>query len=196
MPEEGLETHELREKLEEAAENAEHGGAPWIMWLSLSTAVIAVFAAIAALQSGAFANDAIVQKNDAVLAQSRADDSWSYFQSRSIKAALYATQAEIAQSSNVELAAKFREESARQKGEQDELQKKAQESEKRVEEMDQESSHSLHRHHQFATAVTIFQVAIALSAIAALTRKKSMWWISLAVGAAGVLFFVKGYGLL
>jgi hypothetical protein len=194
MPEEGLETQELKEKLEEAAEHAERG-APWIMWLSLSTAVIAVFAAIGSLQSGAYANDAIVQKNDAILAQSKADDSWSYFQARSIKAALYATQADVAQGSNAELAVKFRQESAKQKAEQDELQKKAQESEKRVEEMDQESAHSLHRHHQFATSVTIFQVAIALSAIAALTRKKRMWWVSLAVGAAGIFFFVKGYGL-
>jgi hypothetical protein len=47
-------------------------------------------------------------------------------------------------------------------------------------------------HHQFARSVTILQVAIALSAIAALARRKFAWWISLAVGAAGAVFFVLG----
>jgi len=51
MPEEGLETAEIRERLEEAREHAHgHGGggtAPWIMALSLSTAILAVLAAVA-----------------------------------------------------------------------------------------------------------------------------------------------------
>jgi len=76
MPEEGLETQELKESLEQAAEHAEghqEGKGPaWILQLSLSTALIAVFAAIAALQSGSYANDAIVQKNESILNQSRA----------------------------------------------------------------------------------------------------------------------------
>jgi hypothetical protein len=40
--------------------------------------------------------------------------------------------------------------------------------------------------------VTIFQVSIALSAIAALARRQFVWWVSLAVGAAGVALFVVG----
>ena len=71
--------------------------------------------------------------------------------------------------------------------------KKAQEFEKKVEESDEQSEHSLHIHHLFAKAVTIFQVAIALAAIAALTRKKMMWYVSLATGLVGVWFFVQGF---
>ena len=59
--------------------------------------------------------------------------------------------------------------------------------------MSEESSHSLHLHHQFAKSVTIFQVSIALSAIAALTRRKAMWWLSLLLGGGGVVFFVLGF---
>jgi hypothetical protein len=186
MPEESLETQELKEKLDEAQESAEggegKGGPGWTLWLSLSTAVIAVLAAIGSLLSGSFANDAIVQKNDAILHQSKADDAWSYYQAKSIKAAFYAIQTDP----------KWQAESAREKREGEETQKRAQEEEKLVAEKDEESEHSLHKHHQFAKSVTVFQVAIALAAIAALTRRKVMWWVSLAMGALGVVFFLLG----
>ena len=195
MPEEGLETHELKEQLEEANEHAHSTGAKWMVSLSLSTALIAVFAAIAALQSGAFANDAIVQKNDAVLSQSKAGDAWAYYQAKGIKAVIYATQAEVATGGSPEVTSRLKSDAAREKSEQEELKKKATEQEDRVVEMNKESAHSLHRHHQFATSVTIFQVAIALAAIAALTRKKPMWWISLGAGVVGLVFFAEGYAL-
>jgi hypothetical protein len=41
--------------------------------------------------------------------------------------------------------------------------------------------------------VTIFQVAIALAAIAALARRKALWWVSLGVGALGVVFLLLGF---
>ncbi len=94
MPEEGLETQELKDKLEEAAESAEHGASRWTTWLSLSTAILAVLAAIASLKSGAWPNEAIVSKNDAVLHQSKADDAWAHYQAMGIKAVVYATQSE------------------------------------------------------------------------------------------------------
>jgi hypothetical protein len=191
MPEEGIETQELKERLEEAQEHGEHAGsARWLTWLSLSTAIIAVLAAIAALESGSFANDAIVQKNDAVLHQSKADDAWAYYQSNGVEAAVYAIQAE--ETSKPELAARWRREGEREMTERAEIRKRAEEEDRRVAEVDAESERSLHVHHQFAKGVTIFQVAIALSAIAALTRRKPMWWVSLGLGVVGAAFFVIG----
>jgi hypothetical protein len=194
MPEEGIETQELKERLEEAEEHAhgeaahaEHEGAHatrgWILWLSLSTAILAVLAAIASLESGAYANEAIEQKDDAVLHQSRAGDAWAYYQAKGVKAAVYSTQADP----------RWQAEADKEKKEQKEIQAQAQEEERKVAERDEESEHSLHVHHQFAKSVTIFQVAIALAAIAALTRRKPMWWVSLGVGVAGAAFFVLGF---
>jgi hypothetical protein len=110
MPEEALETQELKDNLEEAreaSEGGEGGGAPptpWTLWLSLSTAVIAVLAAIASLEAGANANDAILRKDDAILHQAKADDAWAHYQAAGIKGVVYATQAEGA--SRPDLAAK------------------------------------------------------------------------------------------
>jgi hypothetical protein len=182
MAEEGVETQELKERLDEAAEGGEGKGPQWVMWLSLSTAVIAVLAAIGSLLSGSYANDAIVQKNDAILHQSKADDAWGYYQAKSIKAVFYSIQPDP----------KWQAESARERREGEETQKRAQEEEKLVTERDEMSERSLHVHHQFAKSVTIFQVAIALAAIAALTRRQPMWWVSLGMGALGVVFFALG----
>ncbi len=188
MPEEALETQELKEKLEEAAEHAhgahkgEHRSEPWLVWLSLSTAIIAVLAAIGSLQSGSYANDAIVQKNDAILHQSKADDAWSYYQAKGVKAAFYAMQADP----------KWQAAADKEKTEQNEVRATATEEEKKVAEDDERSEHSLHVHHQYAKSVTISQIAIALAAIAALTRKRLMWFVSLGVGAAGAAYFLIG----
>jgi Domain of unknown function (DUF4337) len=192
MPEEAIDTQELKDKLDEANEAGAHGraAAPWITWLSLSTAIIAVLAAIAALQSGSYANDAMLEKDDAVLHQSKADDAWAHYQAKGVEVAVYATQAENAP--RPELAARWRAEGEREKTERAEIRRAAEDEEKEVAEMDRRSEHSLHVHHQFATSVTVFQVAIALAAIAALTRRKLMWWVSLAVGATGTVFFLIG----
>ena len=188
MPEEGIETQELKERLEEAQEQAR--GAPWLTWLSFSTALLAVVAAIASLESGAYANNAIVQKDDAILHQSKADDSWAYYQAKGIERTVYETQARLA--SDPALAAQWRGSAARENDERAEIRRQAEEHEKAVGEWNEKSEHSFHLHHQFAKSVTILQVAIALSAIAALARRKLAWWVSLGVGVAGVTFFVMG----
>src|SRR5262249_25447626 len=100
MPEEEFETTEFKEKLEEATERASEGAdhrTRWIVYLSFSTALIAVLAAVAALESGAYSNEALLEKNEALLAQTKASDQWSYYQAKSVKATVYATQAAAAQ---------------------------------------------------------------------------------------------------
>src|SRR5260370_31456181 len=99
MTEEDLETAELKERIEEGVEKAleEGGGGPrWTLYLSLSTAIIAVFAAIASLESGANSNDAILEKNEAVLSEARASDQWAYYQAKGMKSSLAKTEADLA----------------------------------------------------------------------------------------------------
>ena len=74
-----------------------------------------------------------------------------------------------------------------------EPQSKARELAKVAHEDNEEAEHLLQRHERFAFSVTIFQVAIALSAIAALARKKIVWLVSLAAGAMGLAFFIIGW---
>jgi hypothetical protein len=93
---------------------------------------------------------------------------------------------------NQSLAAKLQADADRETKERSEIRSQAEEEQKTVAEMNEKSEHSLHVHHVFAKSVTLFQVAIALSAIAALTRRKPLWWVGLCVGAIGAAFFVSG----
>ena len=85
------------------------------------------------------------------------------------------------------------EQAERERSEQRTIKEEAELEQERVAEMDEKAAHKLHVHHEFAKSVTVFQVSIALAAIAALTRRKPMWWVSLAVGATGAAFFVVGF---
>src|SRR6266480_2279685 len=66
---------------EQIHHSAEHGGESWISWVALSTAILAVLAAIAGLLSGKHANEAM-------MSQIEASDQWGYYQAKSIKASV------------------------------------------------------------------------------------------------------------
>jgi hypothetical protein len=207
MPEESLETGELKESLDQGVERAESGhghgghghkggggGPSWTSYLSLQTAIIAVFAAVASLESGGNSNDAILEKNEAILYQSQASDQWAYYQAKGVKESMAAGQAVMMATTNPAAAAKLETEAARYKAEQGEIQTAAHELEAKVRESNGRAEKLLERHHRFAIAVTLFQIAIALSAIAALTRRKALWMVGLAASVAGLALFLRGFG--
>lgn len=197
MPEESIETTDLKEQIEkgvEAAMELEERRAPrWTTYLSLSTAMIAVFAAIASLESGSNSNDAILEKNEAVLYQSQASDRWAYFQAKGVKAAVADGSAKMLSDGNKALSEQFRGEFQRQRAEQAEIEKTARALEAKVAASNEGAQRFLERHHRFAICVTLLQIAIALCAISALTKRRALWYVGLAATAAGLLFFVRGF---
>lgn len=195
MSEEDIETAELKESVESSVERAleaEREKTGWTVYLSLSTAIIAVFAAVASLESGANANDAILAKNDAVLSQSQASDQWALYQAKAVRAAIASGESEFASTTNPELAKRFGEEAARLRGEQAPLEKKARELETNVVASGEQAERLLARHHRFAVSVTLFQIAVALCAIAALMKRKPLWGVALVASAIGLALFVAG----
>jgi uncharacterized protein DUF4337 len=80
--EEQIEVGEVKEGLERLEGFASIG---WGRYLALSTAIIAVLAAVASLVSGNFATHALLAKNDALLMQIKASDTWNEYQSKSLK---------------------------------------------------------------------------------------------------------------
>src|ERR1051325_7354172 len=66
---------------EHAHEKAKDSGQTWISWVALSTAILAVLAAIASLLSGQHANETMLN-------QIETSSQWSYYQAKSIKAAV------------------------------------------------------------------------------------------------------------
>jgi len=129
-----------------------------------------------------------------VLKQSQASDQWAYYQAKGLKSNGAKQTADLmaALPAHAESAEKWKAEAERYKEEQKEIDKKARELEKERDEEGRESMHRMHQHHIFAYCVTFTQVAIALSAIAALTRRKPVWYVSLLLGAGGLFVFLAG----
>jgi len=207
MPEEDLETADLKEQIDQRLEEHEHEHghghghgeaharpqvAAWVRYLSLSTAMIAVFAAVASLLSGSNSNEAILEKSEAMLRQSEASDQWAYYQAKSVKQKLSEDEALIVKDSRPELYARFAADAQRYDGETKKIEDKARELERQVVESNERSKGLMERHHRFAISVTLLQIAIALSAIAALTRRRPLWYTGLAVSVGGVVMFVLG----
>jgi len=135
----------------------------WAEKVALTTALFAVFAAISSLIS-------THQSDEAILHAVRATDQWALYQAKGIKGLI--TQSES--------------EKVRYESEQSEIRGKA-------EEFDAESRHATHVHEFFAFAVTAFQVATAIGAIAVLVKKKPIWYTSIALGLVGLVFILSAF---
>ena len=157
---------------ENVKESAEHSGAPWISWVALSTAVLAVLAAIAGLLSGRYVNEAMMN-------QIEASDQWSYYQAKSIKASVLDTKMSLAATP-----------SDSDQSKRDRYEKEQEQIKSEAERKEAAAKSNFHKHEVFAGGVTMFQIAIAIAAISALTRKRRFWFVSLLFGAAGCAFVV------
>jgi hypothetical protein len=157
---------------EEIHHSAEHSRERWISWVALSTAILAVLAAIAGLLSGRYVNEAMMN-------QIEASDQWSYYQAKSIKATVLDAKTSLGGASN---------ESDQSK--RDRYEKEQEKIKSEAEQKEAAAKSNFHKHEVFAGGVTMFQIAIAIAAISALTRKRRFWIVSLLFGAAGCAFLV------
>jgi len=163
-------TEHLHESIHEEFERTEE---KWILRVALTAALLAVFAAIASLYAGDHANEAMLE-------QIKASDQWSYYQAKSIKSMLLKSKTDLLKTLDKPVDAKDEAKLEAYTVELKEIEDKAREAER--------SSHSnFARHVILAKAVTAFQVAIALCAIAALTKRKWLWYISMAAGGGGLV---------
>jgi len=158
---------------EQVKETAEHSGAVWISWAALSTAVLAVLAAIAGLLSGHHVNEAMMN-------QIEASDQWSYYQSKSIKASVLDAKMELAGGAP----------DASDQSKRDRYEKEQEEIKSEAERKETAAKSNFHKHEVFARGVTMFQIAIAIAAISVLTKKRRFWIVSLLFGAIGCAFLV------
>jgi hypothetical protein len=175
MPEEiEVPIEKLHESIREEAEKSKE---TWIFLVALSTAILAVFAALCSLMAGHHANEALIE-------QIQASDQWAYYQAKGIKAAVLESKIETLQALGKQTSATDGERDKGYKKDQKEIQEKAREKEK-------SSSVHLKAHNILAKAVTVFQIAIAVSAISVLTRKKWLWYGSGVLGLIGLIFLLQ-----
>jgi len=147
---------------EQVHHRAEHSGETWISWVALSTAILAVLAA-----------------NEAMMNQIEASDQWNYYQAKSIKASVLEAKMSLAGVHDES------DQSTR-----DRYEKEQEKIKSEAERKEAAAKLNFHKHEVFARGVTMFQIAIAIAAISALTRKPKFWIVSLIFGVVGCAFLV------
>ena len=168
----------LEQAKEDIVHHAHGSSEKWVLGVALTAAFLAVLAAITALIAEHHADEAMIL-------QIQSSDQWNFYQAKGIKANLLNTKAEIL--SALDKTVDEKDKSKLEKYEKDQAGIKA-----KAEELQHESEKHLGHHAVLARGVTMFQVAIAVGAIAVLTKRRQFWFGSLAFGVVGVFFFLWG----
>ena len=173
MEEIEIPTEQLQDAIHEKAEERKER---WALYVALSTAFMAVLAAIAGLLSGHHVNEAMIE-------QLKSSDQWAFYQSKSIKSEIASSSDKILRTLSTKPVADNSQTLARYEKEKEEIKKTAEEDAKSSEE-------HLSKHVTLSKAVTIFQIAIAISAIAILTKRKPLWYAAILLTLIGSVFLI------
>ncbi|MBX9717096.1 MAG: DUF4337 domain-containing protein [Burkholderiaceae bacterium] len=169
--------------LEHAAEHDPKGMAGQ---LAVITAVLATVGAMFSYMAGSTQAEAALLKNDAAIKKTEASNRWNYYQAKSSKQALTELGLELATEPRKPY---FEGEIKRYKTEKAEIKLEAEKLEQESVDFDHKSEARMHEHHRWAQATTALQIAIAMAAIALLTKKR---WLEKAVIGVSLLGMVVG----
>ncbi|MDB5820690.1 MAG: rane protein [Rhizobacter sp.] len=152
--------------------------------VAVMTAVLATVAAMFSYMAGATQAEAGLLKNDAAIKKTEASNQWNYYQAKGNKLALDQLAIELAPASRRSF---FEAEIKRYDADKETIRKAAEKFESESLEADKASGEQMHRHHRWAQATTVLQVAIATAAIALLTRRRWLEKFVVAVGGIGLV---------
>jgi len=168
----------------------------WLNYLAVATVILAVCATLSTFKGGSYSTKSL-------LSQSQASDAWAHYQAKSTKGNLYELQKTVLELQAKQLAVKDKQsiedydklisDFSKKIGKYDQEKKDIQKEATQLESMrDEAQKHSK----PFGLAVIFLQIAILLSSIAALLKKKLVWYLGLAVGLFGMVYFIDGFFLL
>ena len=182
MSEGGFHVHGPHEhELEHAAQHDPGGFAGQ---LAVITAILATVGALFSYMGGATQADAGLHKNDAAIKKTEASNQWNYYQAKSSKQNL----SELAQELTPDARKTFYiDEVKRYKTEKAEIKLAAEKLEAESKAWDDRSAEKMHQHHRWAQATTALQIAIAMAAIALLTKKRWLEKLVFGMSAVGVV---------
>lgn len=193
MSEDGFHVHGPHDHaLEHAAEHgAHHEEEGMAGQLAVITAILATVGALFSYMGGATQANAGLYKNNAAIKKTEASNQWNYFQSKSTKQSLAELARDLAPEDKK---ATYQAKVERYDKEKNEIKVVADKLEADAKQWDEQSDEQMHLHHRWAQSTTALQVAIALAAIALLTKKRWLQYgmfgvagVGVAIGAAAML---------
>ena len=162
----------------------------WISWVALATALMAVFAAITTLYLGKYTSRAILN-------QGQETNQWAHYQSKSIKSYIYEVQKQKLELEMMQTAGK-------PKAVMDKYSKLVNDYDKQIKRYEAEKSEiktqaeaiakskedAQARAGNFGYGLIFLQIAIMLSSIAALTKRKPLFYLGVASVSGWIFFFL------
>ncbi|OHX13729.1 hypothetical protein BI347_09545 [Chromobacterium sphagni] len=175
---------------------AEEKKEPWLNYLALTTVILAVCATLSTFKGGGFSTRSVI-------AQAQASDQWAYYQAKGIKGNLYEMEhdrlqfeldnlpagAGAAQRQRYQAAI----DQAAKRAERYGAERKA--IEKSARQLEDERNQAQRQGKPFGMAVIFLQVAILISSIAGLFKRKRIWLTALPVAGLGLVYFADGFFL-
>jgi len=165
----------------------------WHGWLALSTAIMAVLAALTTLYMGKYSSRAI-------MAQGLESNQWAYFQAKSIKEHTFEMnkramelQMRSQKGMPADVAADYRKTIAKYESEINRYEKEKGEIKAKAEEIEKGKLKSQEMGGNFAYALIFLQIAIMLASISSLTKRKYLWYIALAANIGWIFFFLNAW---
>ena len=185
-------THDPALDAHEHAEHAQHAAHerdPFISQVTMTVAILAVLAAVAGSLETVEGGRALGAASEAVLKQDQATDSWNEFQADGLKRHIYT----VAAGSGGALAANYSKTAKREGAKQDKDKEIALDFEKERDALSRESQAHEGRHHWLTGAATLFEIGIAMSTVAIITRRQWLWYASTAFGLGGLVLLGTAY---
>lgn len=177
------------EELNELHEHAEHAAHnPSLAPVSLSMAVMAVLVATVSLLGHR-------SHTEEILLQTKAADQWAYYQAKNIRRntdEIFADLASVVASKDAAAMEKFREKYEAEAQHQRDEQKKLEEEARKLEE---EGLQERRRADRFDLAEVFMEIALVVTSITLLSKKRAFWYAGIVLSLAGVAAAASGWML-
>lgn len=170
----------MPDELSELQENAQHGREnPSLAPISVTMAILAVFVAMVSLMGHR-------SHTEELLTQNRATDQWAYYQAKNIRRHNYEMSLDLLamiEFKDKEQAGKIRD---KYQKEADRYTKEQTEIEEKAKEFENESSRAQRKADRFDLGEVFLEIALVISSLALLSRKRFYWFMGIVSGAAGL----------
>lgn len=167
----------------------------WLNYLALTTVIFAVCATLSTFKGGGYSTRS-------VMSQSQASDEWAYYQAKGIKSYLYEMQKEKLelellnlQKAPTEVTAAYQNKIVSYSEKIKKYEKERTEAQEKAKSLEQDRDNAQIHSKAFGMAVIFLQIAILLSSIAGLMKKRELWYLGTVTGLVGILYFANGFFL-
>ncbi len=169
-------------KADRAAQKEKEAREAWTKYTAISLVCIAVLAAVANQLAGKYSGRTVVALNHATFLQAQASDKWTEYDTRSIKQNLYEALRQLNSGAAAALVLEgFNAKVAKYESENQKSMAEAKDLERQRNEAREVARAASDHGGGMGTAISVFQIAIALGSICLVTKKKPLWFLSLAL---------------